>query len=135
VEREGRQLEVALAASLPPVTADPDAVSEALVNLIDNAVKYGGDDGAIEVSTHPTAAAVAIDVADRGAGVAAADRERIFDPFVRVQPDSEDGLVHTAKGTGLGLALVRRIAVAHGGTATVASRTGGGSVFRITLPT
>ncbi|GAB5537720.1 MAG: hypothetical protein Rubg2KO_39690 [Rubricoccaceae bacterium] len=134
VEREDRQLEVALADTLPSVQADPDTLSEALVNLIDNAVKYGGT-GVIHVSTVHQPGTVAIEVADRGPGIDPADRERVFDPFVRVQPDSDDGLVHTAKGTGLGLALVRRIAQAHGGTASVSPRSGGGSVFRITLPT
>ncbi|MEO0556904.1 MAG: HAMP domain-containing sensor histidine kinase [Bacteroidota bacterium] len=134
VEREDRQLEVALEDTLPTVQADPDTLSEALVNLIDNAVKYGGD-GPIQVSTHRQPDTIAIEVADRGPGIDAADHERVFDPFIRIQHTSDDGLVHTAKGTGLGLALVRRIAQAHGGTASVSPREGGGSVFRITLPT
>ena len=134
VERAGVRLNVDAARDLPEVAADRDALAEALVNLIDNAVKYGAEGGAVEVRTRRLGADIAVEVADRGPGLPEADRERVFDPFVRVQPESADGLVHTAKGSGLGLALVRRIARAHGGAATVAPRDGGGSVFRITLP-
>ncbi|MEM1117644.1 MAG: HAMP domain-containing sensor histidine kinase [Bacteroidota bacterium] len=135
VERAGGRLEVDVADGLPEVTADRDALAEAVVNLVDNAVKYGGEGGAVEVRTHRLGDGVAIDVADRGPGLPEAERERVFAPFVRIQPESADGLVHTAKGTGLGLALVRRIAEAHGGTAVALPRDGGGSVFRLTLPT
>ena len=116
----------------PAVTGDRDLLREALVNLIDNAVKYGGGD--VEVATRARDDSVALEVADRGPGIDAADLHRVFEPFVRLQPESADGLVHTAKGTGLGLALVRRIAPAHGGTASAAPRAGGGTVFRILLP-
>ena len=134
VEREGCALRLDLPDGALPVLGDHDALAEALVNLLDNAVKYG-DGGPVEVAARRDRDRAVVDVADRGPGVPPADRERVFEPFVRVQPDSADGLVHTAKGTGLGLALVRRIAEAHGGTAAVAPRDGGGSVFRLSLPT
>ncbi len=134
VEREGCRLDIHPADGRLPVLGDRDALAEALVNLIDNAVKYG-DGGPVEVSARAEGGRAVVAVADRGPGIPAADRERVFEPFVRVQPESPDGLVHTAKGTGLGLALVRRIADAHGGSATVDPRDGGGSVFQIALPT
>ena len=133
VEREGCALHVAPAAEALPVLGDHDALAEALVNLLDNAVKYG-DGGPVELAARRDDGRAVVEVADRGPGIPEADRERVFEPFVRVQPASADGLVHTAKGTGLGLALVRRIADAHGGTATVAARDGGGSLFRLALP-
>ncbi|WP_420455244.1 sensor histidine kinase [Rubrivirga sp.] len=133
VEREGCRLDVQLPPGPLPVLGNRDALSEALVNLLDNAVKYGGSP--VKVSARAESGRAVVEVADRGPGVAPADRERVFDPFVRIQPESADGLVHTAKGTGLGLALVRRIADAHGGSATVDARDGGGSVFQIALPT
>ncbi|PAP76601.1 sensor histidine kinase [Rubrivirga marina] len=133
VEREGCALRLDLPESALPILGDHDALAEALVNLIDNAVKYG-DGGPVEVAARRADGSALVEVADRGPGIPPADRERVFEPFVRVQPASADGLVHTAKGTGLGLALVRRIAEAHDGTATVSARAGGGSVFRISLP-
>lgn len=132
IERDGGTLALDLASDLPAVSGDRDLLSEALVNLIDNAVKYGG--GQVEVGTERQGDGVALAVADRGPGIHRDDAERVFEPFVRLQPTSTDGLVHTAKGTGLGLALVQRIAASHGGTATVEPRDGGGSVFRLTLP-
>ncbi|MEM0961997.1 MAG: HAMP domain-containing sensor histidine kinase [Bacteroidota bacterium] len=132
VERDGGTLRLDLA-DVPSVQGDPDLLSEALVNLIDNAVKYGGGD--IEVSTRPAANGALVRVSDRGPGIAEGERQRVFEPFVRLQPDSPDGLVHTAKGTGLGLALVQRIAVSHGGAASVHARDGGGSVFQLAIPT
>ncbi len=134
VEREGCALRLDLPGTALPVLGDHDALAEALVNLIDNAVKYG-EGGPVEVSARRADGRALVEVADRGPGIPPADRDRVFEPFVRVQPASADGLVHTAKGTGLGLALVRRIAEAHGGTATVSARDSGGSVFRISLPT
>ena len=131
VERDGGSLEADLE-DVPRVEGDRDLLCEALVNLIDNAVKYGGGD--VEIGTHVEGKAVVLEVADRGPGIEPGDLERVFEPFVRLQPESDDGLVHTAKGTGLGLALVQRVAASHGGTAVARSREGGGSVFRITLP-
>ena len=132
VERDGGTLRLDLA-DVPSVQGDPDLLSEALVNLIDNAVKYGGGD--IEVSTRPAANGALVRVSDRGPGIAEGERQRVFEPFVRLQPASPAGLVHTAKGTGLGLALVQRIAVSHGGAASVHARDGGGSVFQLAIPT
>ncbi|MGB3541735.1 sensor histidine kinase [Rubrivirga sp.] len=132
VERDGGTLEVDLE-DVPTVAGDRDLLSEALVNLIDNAVKYGG--GAVEVATRATEKAVVLEVADRGSGIDTADLERVFEPFVRLQPESDDGLVHTAKGTGLGLALVQRVAVSHNGSVTATARDGGGTVFHLSLPT
>lgn len=132
VERAGCTLAVCADGPVP-VSADPDALSEAVVNLLDNAVKYGGA-GPIGVRAAREGGAAVVAVADRGPGVPASERDRVFEPFVRVQPASADGLAHTAKGTGLGLALVRRIAEAHGGAAAVRDRPGGGAVFALTLP-
>ena len=138
VERAGGTLCAEVAPDLPAVAADRDAVAEALVNLVDNAVKYGGP-GPVELAAAPHGGGplgpgVALSVSDRGPGLAAADRERVFEPFVRVQAESADGLAHTAKGTGLGLALVRRIADAHGGAVEALPRDGGGLTVRLTLP-
>ena len=97
-------------------------------NLLDNARRYGGT-APIEVTLRPSGTAVLLTVSDRGPGVAAAERERIFEPFYRAPGASE-----SAGGVGLGLALVRGIAQQHGGRAECLPREGGGSEFRVTLP-
>jgi signal transduction histidine kinase len=99
-------------------------------NLLDNARRHGGG-GAVEVEVEVEPGPIGgarLRVLDRGPGVPAADRERIFEPFYRPAGQAESG-----EGYGLGLALVRQIARAHGGDAVWREREGGGSVFEITL--
>ena len=90
------------------IEVDPVLFELVLVNLIENAVKHGAPPIAITAARRGDR--IAIEIADHGVGVAAADRERVFDKFYRAS---------TAPGAGLGLAVVRAIVVAHGGTATV----------------
>jgi len=113
------------------VHGDADALEGALLNLLDNALKYSDEPHTIEVALGRAADGRAeIAVLDRGRGVAAADAERVFAPFARLG----DELTRDRPGVGLGLALVSRIAAAHGGRASVAPRAGGGSRFVIALP-
>jgi signal transduction histidine kinase len=122
-----------VAPGLPAVLGDPDALRSAVHNLIVNAAKYGGADRwiGVRVDVHGTGRRreVRIAVEDRGPGVAATDLPHIFEPFYR----GADALARQVQGSGLGLALVRRIAEAHGGRVTVTSGPGG-SVFTIHLP-
>jgi signal transduction histidine kinase len=115
---------------LPPVPLDPDAVSQAVVNLLDNAVKYSGAAREIEVRVARAGRDVTISVADKGIGIPREEQQRIFERFYRVGT----GLVHDVKGSGLGLALVKHIVEAHGGTVAIASEIGRGSTFTIRLP-
>jgi signal transduction histidine kinase len=128
---EGRDVAFVAPTTAVVVRGDADLLAGALLDVLDNAVKYGGA-GPIDVAIVADAAArrVAIRTADRGPGVAAADRARIFEPFVRLG----DELTRERKGVGLGLALVARAAAAHGGRAYVEPREGGGSVFVLELP-
>lgn len=115
---------------LPPVKIDSDAITQALVNLLDNAVKYSGDARIITVRVAQVDKWVTVSVIDRGIGISTDDQEKIFERFHRVST----GLVHEVRGNGLGLAIVKHIVDAHHGKVTVESREGRGSTFTIQLP-
>ncbi|MBN1770116.1 MAG: hypothetical protein JXB32_02550 [Deltaproteobacteria bacterium] len=104
--------------------ADRDQLARALANLVQNALAVSPPGGRVVVGLRPERRHVELFVADEGPGVAEEDRERVFVPFFS----------RRAGGTGLGLALVRRIAEAHGGSAAVADRAGGGAEFVLRLP-
>ncbi len=109
---------------------DREAVSRAVLNLIDNAIKYSADEKRIEVVLRQTPDHVAIEVHDRGIGITAADVKRIFDPYYRAQfTDTQ-----TRRGAGLGLTLVQQIAMSHRGRVEVESKVGEGSTFTLLLP-
>lgn len=113
------------------VEADPDALAQALANLIDNAVKYSGEARVIVVRVQRgTGPELGVEVRDQGVGIAPSEHEKIFERFHRVGT----GLVHDVKGSGLGLAIVRHIIEAHRGRVEVESAPGAGSAFTIWLP-
>ena len=134
-EQKGIRVERDVAPDLPAVLADEDAIGRALQNLIDNAIKYGGDERWMRVrasiSPHGARQEIAIAVEDRGPGVRQSERRHIFEPFYRGESHPVDGVA----GSGLGLALVRPIVEGHGGTVTVESNDGGGARFTIRIPT
>jgi signal transduction histidine kinase len=113
--------------ALPVIRGDDRLIRRMVRNLIDNAVRHAT---VPDIDIQKAAdGAVTIDVADRGAGIPDGERERIFEPFYRANGTHEkDG------GVGLGLALVKQIAVRHGGSVVSLPRQGGGSVFRVRLP-
>jgi len=112
------------------VTCDRRQVVTALVNLLDNAVKYSEPGHPVEILTRVDDGRVVIDVCDQGIGIPARDLERIFERFYRV----DRARARDTGGTGLGLSIVRHVVQAHGGDVTVSSREGEGSVFSLTLP-
>jgi heavy metal sensor kinase len=118
--------------ALEPATVlgDAGALKRALGNLVDNAVKYTPAGGKVELSLLVSDGQARIVVRDTGIGIDAADAARIFDPFVRLDAARS----RDAGGAGLGLALVRAIVEAHGGTITVDSTPGAGSRFTVSLP-
>jgi signal transduction histidine kinase len=126
----GMVVEFAIPADLPAVLGDEPALRRAFQNLIDNAIKYGAAGGSIRVSARPSGSQVHITVADRGIGIEAADHARIFEPFYR----AADVVAAQVQGAGLGLSLVQRIVVAHGGRVTVKSAPREGSAFTVQLP-
>ena len=114
----------------PDIMADPEALSEALLNVVDNALKYGRDQKWIRIRTGHTDRRVYVDVEDHGIGIAAEDQPKIFEKFYRVPGE----LMQKTRGSGLGLTLVQHIMDAHNGEVTVKSRVGEGSTFRLSFP-
>ncbi len=130
LEQQGFKVEVSVAPDLPEVALDPDAVGQALANLVDNAIKYSGAERAVTIDARLDGAGLALSVADRGIGIPAAEHARIFEKFYRVGRSDTQG----RRGSGVGLALVRHVAEAHGGRVTVTSAPGAGSRFTLWLP-
>jgi signal transduction histidine kinase len=136
IDRAGARLVVIIDDDLPPALLDADAVHQMVRNLVDNAEKYSrrAVDRHIEVRVmaEPPGdgepARVAFSVRDHGPGVPTAEHERIFQPFSR--PESDSG----AGGLGLGLAVVRTLAVAHGGDVRLISPAEGGATFTVWFP-
>ena len=115
---------------LPPALVDPDAIAQALINLLDNAVKYSGKAKEIEVGLGQRDGLIEVAVTDHGVGISREEREKIFEKFYRVST----GLVHDVKGSGLGLSIVKHVVEAHRGRVTVESEPGKGSTFTMSLP-
>ena len=124
---EAARLQVAADGEAVQVQGDERLLRRALRNLLENAQRYGG--GQVELQVRRTAGGAEISVCDRGPGVPEAYRERIFEAFFRLPGHAE-----REGGVGLGLALVRQIALAHGGSVRCEPRDGGGSCFRLSLP-
>jgi signal transduction histidine kinase len=127
-----RRLDHHAAPDLPDVDADPGLLRRVLDNLLDNAAKFSEQDSAIaiEASAERDPPRLIIDVRDHGIGIAAADLERVFEPFFR----ADRSRTRATGGVGLGLVLARRIVEAHGGTITAESAPEAGAHFRVTVP-
>jgi len=128
--RRGYELVWAAPEGLPRVRADADALTLAIWNLLDNAVKYSPACKTVWLEAGIEGATVAIRVRDRGLGIAPGEAARVFDTFTRGASAAQSG----AGGTGLGLSIVRHIVDAHGGSVTVQSEPGAGSTFTLRLP-
>lgn len=120
---------VTLAPKLPKVDADPVWIQKLLGNILENAAKYSEAGSPIFISTEVRGPMVACSVADRGLGIDPMEQSLIFDKFYRAR-----NRAHHTPGTGMGLAICRAIAEAHGGSISVTSQPGHGSVFTFTLP-
>jgi signal transduction histidine kinase len=128
--QQGFELRVDVACELPPVRSDPDALEQAILNLVANALKYSGDSRTIELRLARVGSHAVVSVRDWGIGIAPADQRHIFEKFYRV-PTSENRRI---PGTGLGLTLVEHIVRSHGGFVTVDSSPDAGSTFSLHLP-
>ncbi len=122
-------VQLALAEDLR-VSADPSEIGRIVANLLDNAIRYGGADARpVRIVTRAAEGDALVEVIDRGPGIPAADLERIFEPFYRVQFDAT-----APEGNGLGLAIARSLAQRNGGHLTAESPPGNGATFRVSLP-
>lgn len=128
--RQGFELLVDVSEAIPPVRSDPDALEQAILNLLANALKYSGDARTIELRLAREGADAVISVRDWGIGIEPVNQRRIFDKFYRVATP-ENRLI---PGTGLGLTLVDHIVRSHHGFVDIDSTPGAGSTFRIHLP-
>jgi signal transduction histidine kinase len=112
------------------VECDEERVRQVLVNLVDNAIKYSPDGGDVEVELDRLDDAVRFAVRDRGLGIPASQRGRVFDKFIRLDPNLHRGI----GGTGLGLYICRELVRRMDGRIWLDGRDGGGSAFYVELP-
>lgn len=124
------QLGVEIAPGLPYVEGDSARLTQVLVNLVDNAIKYTPAAGRVTVRAMPDQGGVRLQVSDTGVGIPPADLGRVFERFYRV----DKARARSSGGTGLGLSIVRHIVEAHGGTIEVESEVGKGTTFSVWLP-
>jgi two-component sensor histidine kinase len=130
IEQQGFVFEESIDSDLPPVQVDREAIARALVNLVNNALKYSADEKFLGVKLYRANGSVKLEVLDHGIGITRREQSKIFEKFYR----TGDPLVHNTKGSGLGLSLVRHITQAHGGEVVVESSPGKGSKFTLSLP-
>ena len=130
IEQQGFALEEQIDPGIPPLKVDREAIARALVNLVNNALKYSDNEKFLGVRLYREQSVLKLEVSDRGIGIDRNEQSRIFDKFYRTC----DPLVHNTKGSGLGLSLVRHITRAHGGDVEVESTPGRGSKFTLSLP-
>jgi two-component system phosphate regulon sensor histidine kinase PhoR len=131
LENKGFSYKIEKDDSLPEIKADREAVYDAIVNLIDNAMKYSADKKEITLRTGTAEGHAYAEVEDKGIGISEKNQKLIFDKFYRV---TEKNLANKIKGSGLGLAIVKHIMDAHGGHIYVKSAPGSGSLFRLSFP-
>ena len=123
-------LQVRSSGELPRVTADPDRIQQILHNLLQNALRYTPAGNSIEIALQSEGKEIRLDVRDHGAGIPPEALDLIFERFYRADSSRE----HASGSTGLGLAIARKLAEAHGGTLTASNHPQGGAVFTLRLP-
>jgi signal transduction histidine kinase len=124
------RFEMDVAADLPPIQADADAMVTALLNLLDNAYKYSGDEKQIVLRGYTEDGNVCFEVEDNGIGLSRMAARKVFKRFYQV----DRRVSRETGGVGLGLSIVQFIVTAHDGTVRVRSRPGQGSTFTVTVP-
>lgn len=126
----GIDIKVDIPSDLPPILADEELMATLIRNLLSNAVKFSHRGGEVEVKAWEEDGQLILSVSDQGMGIPSEELPRLFEKFYRVQSATESGI----EGTGLGLALAKEAAEAHGGRIEVESQVGVGSCFTVILP-
>jgi len=116
--------------NLPLILGDVEAISEAIINLIDNAIKYSNNEKRITIRTKLEKNLVVCEIEDYGIGISGDDQKKVFDKFFR----ATTGNIHDTKGTGLGLSIVKSIMDAHNGAISLSSKIGNGTIFTLSFP-
>jgi two-component system phosphate regulon sensor histidine kinase PhoR len=129
-EARGIRIDIQVEGDTPSVRIDRAAIADAIENLVENAIKYSRNGTRVALRIHADGERVCVEVADQGIGIERDELSRIFDKFYRARR----GDLQSVRGTGLGLALVKAAAEAHGGVVDVESEPGVGSRFSLKLP-
>ena len=130
LEQKGFTFNILKDENIPIIRIDEEAVSEAIVNLVDNAMKFSVNNKEITVRTGMENNYAFIEVEDKGIGISEKDQKKIFEKFFRVS----SGNVHNVKGSGIGLSIVKHIIDAHNGKIVLSSEINKGSKFRLMFP-
>jgi two-component system, OmpR family, phosphate regulon sensor histidine kinase PhoR len=130
LQKEGFQLVAEIDGSIPETMADPNAISMAFFNLLDNSMKYSGEQKEIGVRVSRDGDTIAISVSDKGVGIPPSEQQKIFEKFYR----GSGTHVKNTRGSGIGLAITKQVAEMHGGEVNVDSEPGKGSTFRLVIP-
>ena len=130
LRKQGFEVEADLEPDMPDSVMDDDAIAQALLNLLNNAVKYSGEKKSIKVSARHKDGLLYVSVTDHGIGIDKQEQSKVFEMFYRGSSEN----VRATRGTGLGLAITKHTIEAHGGSVTLESVKGQGSTFTIILP-
>jgi two-component system phosphate regulon sensor histidine kinase PhoR len=130
LDKHNFELKLEVEEGLPIIQADKEAVTQAIVNLLDNAIKYSRDLKVIEIMLKRNNSSLNLSITDHGIGIAETEQNKIFEKFYRIGSSLE----HNTKGSGLGLSLVHHIMHVHHGKITVKSKPGKGSTFSLIFP-
>lgn len=130
VQKDGFQINVRVDTDVPDTYADPNAITMAFLNLLDNSVKYSGEQKEVFVRVGHENGFVDLSVEDKGIGISRAEHQKIFEKFYRGSSAS----VRKVRGSGIGLSITKHVAEMHGGEVLVDSEPGRGSTFTLRIP-
>ena len=130
IQSEGFQVAADIESQIPDTLADPNSITMAFFNLLDNSVKYSGDQKCIQVRVRRTDGFVEVAVQDRGLGIPHGEQQKVFEKFYR----GSNAMNRKIRGSGIGLSITKHVAEMHGGTVLVESEPGKGSTFTLRIP-